>query len=517
MPVVDETFHVAPTTSNGFNVLQQPLRATACWRLEDHRFAFGSSFPSPGGQSEFPLLASLRPPKKPETDEGATGAPGDLLSVFGHADCVGSDDDNKTLSGRRATAVYGILVRDTSLWEKLYSSPHGSDAWGIRHVQLMLQFLGKAITEVDGVAGDETQGAIRSFQGDEGLPATGDADEPTRAKLFKAYMDALCVDASGTPFGYAPEDFLGGGADADGKVAYQGCGEFNPVLVPSKKQADRLDQDHQARTAAYRVNRRVVVYLFPAGTSFDISDWPCPRASEGTHGCKAAFWKTGGDERRQPTAREREHLRGENTFSCRFYDRIARFSPCEAARKSMQVWLLDANKKRMPGAPFRATVGSQSVEGSADDAGRALVNDVFVGDQCLLEWGGATSPLPNTKIYRYRAQVTLRFDDDAPESMDSTEAATRLTNLGYASSPTFEEAISRFQTDYGLQAAPWPDADTRTALWQAHASGGEGSVVDPPPEGGVGPMIEPLAVSDERVHIVDWAARRREVLEEGGS
>src|ERR1035441_9549451 len=43
------------------------------------------------------------------------------LAIFGHADPVGSDIYNKKLSGRRAMAVYGLLTRDLSIWEELYS------------------------------------------------------------------------------------------------------------------------------------------------------------------------------------------------------------------------------------------------------------------------------------------------------------------------------------------------------------------------------------------------------------
>ena len=64
------------------------------------------------------------------------------LSIFGHADPVGNDDYNKQLSGRRATAIYGLLTRDTHLWEELYSHSFGNDKWGVKAIQIMLAELG---------------------------------------------------------------------------------------------------------------------------------------------------------------------------------------------------------------------------------------------------------------------------------------------------------------------------------------------------------------------------------------
>ena len=47
-------------------------------------------------------------------------------------DPVGTDTYNKKLSGRRALAIYGMLIRDVDTWEKLYSSPYQGDNWGDR-------------------------------------------------------------------------------------------------------------------------------------------------------------------------------------------------------------------------------------------------------------------------------------------------------------------------------------------------------------------------------------------------
>ena len=82
----------------------------ACWRLEDLRFEFGSSFIKPEAAMEFTQLAEL-----------VKEQPKSSLSIFGHADPIGLDENNKKLSGRRAAAVYAMLTRKTEIFEDIYS------------------------------------------------------------------------------------------------------------------------------------------------------------------------------------------------------------------------------------------------------------------------------------------------------------------------------------------------------------------------------------------------------------
>src|SRR5215813_9086595 len=92
---------VAPTTTQGFNSLRGALIPIACWRLDEVRFEFDSSFVLSTSSDEFQALDNLR--------KMHPGAP---LSIFGHADPVGDDSYNKQLSGRRAQAVHAVLVRN---------------------------------------------------------------------------------------------------------------------------------------------------------------------------------------------------------------------------------------------------------------------------------------------------------------------------------------------------------------------------------------------------------------------
>src|SRR5579864_309797 len=121
---------LAPTTSNDFNRVTLRLIPVACWKIEDIRFAFDSSFVTPEASTELQALKELREfHSKEGPAAGASQKPilYPPLSIFGHADPVGPavdpDGFNKALSGRRATAIYALLISGTqpakaaSLWQ----------------------------------------------------------------------------------------------------------------------------------------------------------------------------------------------------------------------------------------------------------------------------------------------------------------------------------------------------------------------------------------------------------------
>src|SRR5438552_3959649 len=104
------------------NTIKPSLAPFACWRADDMRFEFESSFVRPEIQEDIGALNQLIDAHTlAEEDGGAEHKP--PLTVFGHADPTGKDDFNKALSGRRAQAIYGLLVRKVALWEDLYSNP----------------------------------------------------------------------------------------------------------------------------------------------------------------------------------------------------------------------------------------------------------------------------------------------------------------------------------------------------------------------------------------------------------
>jgi hypothetical protein len=304
---------VATSTAAQSNVVRFQLATVACWRLNHVLFAFDSSFVAPEISQEIELLVPI-----------AEANPDAPASVFGHADPTGTDAYNKALSGRRAAAIFGLLTRDVDLWEKLYSKPFEGDRWGVRALQTMLKHLEAAPGEpfysgpIDDDKGTGTTNGLKRFQETKGLPRTGNDDKATRAALFRAYMDAVCVSPT-KPFSLPKERFLGGGVDPDGKASFQGCSEFNPVFVFARKDLEQLEAQGKTkqRNALNAPNRRVMLFFFRPGTKVALDDWPCPRASEGTEACKKMFWPEG-DARRKAGPSERQYRNDRNTFSCRF-------------------------------------------------------------------------------------------------------------------------------------------------------------------------------------------------------
>ncbi|MFN0101338.1 MAG: peptidoglycan-binding protein [Bryobacteraceae bacterium] len=304
---------LSPTNDGkGRNSIRARLIPVGCWRLDDVRFAFGSSFLLPNTKKEFGELDALikKHPKAP-------------LTIFGHADPVGNDDFNKRLSGERAETVYALLIRDTARWEKLYKSGGSDSGWGIGSVQQMLAALGHDPGPVTGSDNAKTKAAVTEFQKKSpGLSVDGAAGPATRAKLFNAYMDFLC------PVTLAKTDFLGKGQDPGGKADYQGCSEFNPAQLLTASENQNLPKSDRDRENG--VNRRVMLLLFAPGTQ-PPAKWPCPRATDGVAGCKKRLWSDG-EKRRTPGPARRKFSETQDTFACRFYHRLSVSSPCEGVK-----------------------------------------------------------------------------------------------------------------------------------------------------------------------------------------
>src|SRR5580658_8127870 len=130
---------VAPSTSNELNTIQFRPIPIACWKLEDIRFAFDSSFVTPEAAIELQALKDLR--NQFSQKSPAAGAPQTTtlyppITIFGHADPVGPDVDpdgyNKALSGRRATAVYALLIvnSDPATAVGLWRQVSATENWG---------------------------------------------------------------------------------------------------------------------------------------------------------------------------------------------------------------------------------------------------------------------------------------------------------------------------------------------------------------------------------------------------
>ena len=153
---------------------------------------------------------------------------------------------------------------------------------------------GRAFLEGQATGGAPTTSATRAFQTENDLAADGIAGPLTRARLFEAYMLHLATDdATGEAFVLdAKQDFLGRGADADGKADFQGCGEHNPLLVFSEEETQDLarPENKPRRDAENSTNRRVLAFFFEKGSRASVGAWPCPRAGETPSACKARFF-----------------------------------------------------------------------------------------------------------------------------------------------------------------------------------------------------------------------------------
>jgi len=447
----DPPMLVGPTTSREHNTLRVGIIPIACWRVEDVRFDFDSSVVRPEMQAELSHLTELvqrhPPPSRTRPD------PGSPLSVFGHADPTGNDDYNKQLSGRRATAIYALLTRRTDLWERLFSSPLGNDRWGRPALETMLQFTGRPepVAQVE-------------------------RDPGARRALFLAYMDQLC----GPDLSLERTDFLANGDDAGGKGDFQGCSEFNPVLIVSQQEQARFDraQDKSERNAANASNRRVMVLIFRKGSRVRPDRWPCPRVSEGVAACRKRFWSDG--EKRRSTRlsdKRRQFQDKEDTFACRFYQRLLDGSPCERTIATVRVRLFDLKGQAMPKVEFFAEIRTRKERGQADDNGEFVLRDVEIPTTCLVRWSRRTTPpmppppqSPNLppelrgetdsakpasdqpvdrdRDFEFETVLQLDVPDPAsPAASDDDAIARRLHNLGYPLSLNPAVRIELFKRD----------------------------------------------------------------------
>ena len=257
---------------------------------------------------------------------------------------TGRDDYNQVLAGRRAKAVYGLLVRDADMWDELYRVSHGGDQWTLRHMQIMLGKCGYASRGARRGSRDEHHGghAPRS-SGIRGSRHRDTSMSRPRKKLFRAYMNAICVNSNGEPFQYNRKDFLSRGETKDGKADYQSCSEFNPMVVFSQdEEAEYAKPENKGqRDEDNAVNRRVTIYMFPPNPRFPPEKWPCPTIKEGCDKCKGQFW-IDGEKRRGAQGDRRDSRKRGKTMACKWYDRMVWRGSCEgkAAMPTLNVRVL---------------------------------------------------------------------------------------------------------------------------------------------------------------------------------
>ncbi|MCO5165667.1 MAG: OmpA family protein [Planctomycetes bacterium] len=440
--------HAGPTSGAERATIRAAILPFACWRVDDVRFEHDSSIVRPDVAPSLAALAAL-------LEQNRVGDRRPTLAVFGHADSTGSDAYNKTLSGRRAQAIYALLARRVDLWEALYTRPHGGDDWAAdRAVPLYLGLLGYGADV----------GERRRFQADRGLAVDGIIGPRSRAALFGAAMDAMC------PVVIPPEGFLGRGLDPQGKADYQGCGELNLALVLSQAEEAALASKPKERAAQHAPNRRVMVFLFRPGTHVDPARWPCPRAGEGGAACAKRRWSDG-EARRAPGPARRRFAETQDTFACRFYHRLADRSPCEGVLPALRLRLYGEDGRFVPHAPYRVVVAGVVRAGQTDARGVLVERFSTLPPDCTVEWGDAGGPAPPAVGPPLAHSASIHLDIDPLDDTDE-RAAQRLRNLGYKRGATLSDDVLSFQHDqqaaYGLQLTGLLDPPTRAALRDLH-------------------------------------------------
>ncbi|MCB9898489.1 MAG: peptidoglycan-binding protein [Planctomycetes bacterium] len=387
-PVPDESRTESVAT------IRPMLVTTGCMNLSNRGFDFDSSFVSPRARSRFLAFGKMMRHLATHDPTGQKRLP--PIAIFGHTDPSGDPEYNKTLSGRRAKSVFGVLVRDVALWEKLWSGPFGGDDWGTKSIQSMLSFVGGVpfyTGPIDGAKTPETKkqtaDAIKAYKQARGIEPPDSLNTAAfRKVLFKEYMDELCRMPDGPPLVLDPkEGFLARGKDAAHKGDLMGCGEFNPVLLVSAEDEKRFEKAKtdklikEERDAAYEKDRRVLVYSFPHETLIDPKHWPCPTTGEGSAGCKQRFWSDSKQRLLRAEGEAREFEKTTDTMACRFYHAFARYSPCEAGVRLWTIRLRRDGAKKDPEPLARAafvvhagdTPQAPVLRGFTDDKGELVI------------------------------------------------------------------------------------------------------------------------------------------------
>ncbi|MDX2149500.1 MAG: hypothetical protein SFV54_02110 [Bryobacteraceae bacterium] len=530
LPVLVAPIPIEQRETN-FNAIRDKLVAIGCMRLPNTGFAFDSSFISPESADAFTRFARLML-KLRDAHESKQFPP---CSVFAHADPTGDDGYNKILSGRRALALYGLLIRKPEIWDELFTVGHGGDQWGTKSFQTMLS-QSLATDEppfytgpIDGALTPQTQKATRdaisAWRESRGFGKGFNLDKKMRLALFLEYMNAICKDPDGNNFELTKDDFIARGAEKSLRGDVQGCGEFNPIFLFSqeKTKAAKKDKTLEAvRNELYVVDRRALVFVFKHGTRIDPAKWPCPAARERPDLCAKRFWSDGDKRRKEGpedrtfgdkmtilavdetnTVTPRPVEETGNTMACRFYHGFAQHSPCE---RKLREWVVrlridGAGGEKIPLSNRRYVVKAGEAEfaplirGTTDDKGelRIPVIDERTKMTIKIDATGLDMPQPEgndpgadtDKFAGEEDFWPLIVDGGALRERDVGDDAAvkqRLYNLGFGENAPdkwtqeeFDEAFKQFRHRNNLDNED--DNTVRAAIFDEHEIKG----ATPPP------------------------------------
>ncbi len=240
--------------------------------LPDITFKTNSSYIHPKHAEEIKGMCLNIKDWKKKTPDGK-------LAVFGHADAVGAEAENKKLSERRGRALVALLCKDADG----YAAIDKEEKWGIWSAQDLLKYLGYDLP-CDGQDGPKTQTAIKAYQKKKGMKESGMACNETRKHLYTDYF----ADCNGAEITAKDFDDVGGNP-------YAGCSEFNLL---------------EKTQGACEKNRRVGVFQLKSNKNFPIN-YPCAKGDIAP--CKKQTGRKG--DRRTPG------------FGCFFYDQLIQERP----------------------------------------------------------------------------------------------------------------------------------------------------------------------------------------------
>lgn len=359
---------VAPATAEQSNTLRPPLRAIAGFRLDDLRFNYGGSFLVSHAAEELSALRRL-------LDEH----PGARIAVFGHDDRSRGAAGAWDLAGRRALSLLGVLLDRVDLWRELWTRPLGQDDWKRERAMLSM---------VD---------ALSVARGEDAVPPrpAGMRDDAWFDALVRPYFELLrtCPETGMKLPVLGPDRLLFAPSRSLKGLAHS-CSDLNPLRVlPDGALAGELDAPARLHTTS--VNRRVHVYLFPSWMVLDLDRWPCPAVGGTRDACLHRLFRDE-EARRAAGTTQRRHAQGDDTFGCRFYERITRGSPVEREgelRRTSHISVhLRSNSGAIPLAhrPCKLHLHEGlTLTATTDAAGALRVADVPAGEY-LLEVDDAT-------------------------------------------------------------------------------------------------------------------------------
>jgi hypothetical protein len=175
--------------------------------------------------------------------------------------------------------------------------------------------------------------------------------------------------------------------------------------------------------------------------------WPCPAWDEGPSACEAQLWRDS-DKRLANGPTERRYDQGDETMGCKWYDAMARLSPCEGrVGPTLIVYLYDHYGKLSRNAPYRIEANRQIREGYTDGDGRLCEPNLGRGDYATIEWSNPDPADPSARPKYYSEYARIHLDTQEADA-DDGRVDRQLWNLGYWHEERAHN-LDAFRREYG--------------------------------------------------------------------